>query len=164
MVDWKVLGTSAARTCWQHAEWGWLPHTTPYFPTAPRSTLSWDVFLNFVKIAYFTTEVCYVLRMWHFRGTHYCQALPSKVCEVLFQLNVKMTDNWNSTYTKQHFKEKRILVGPELFFQILVFLENTDDWFHSLPIDGSGNLAQLLLLLRTARRPCSVTIILTPNT
>lgn len=85
-----------------------------------------------------------------FVGTHYCQAPQSKICEVLFQLNVKITDNWNLTYTK-HFKEKRILVGRVVFSVPCFPWKYTDDWFHSLPIDKSGTLAQLLLLLRTAQ-------------
>lgn len=135
-----------------HAEQSWPPHTITTSQLPPSALCPEIFFLNFVKIACLTTKICYLLLMWHFCGTHYCQAHQSKICEVLFQLNVKITDNWNSTYTKQHFKEKRILVGPELFFLDPCFpWKYTDDWFHSLPIDKSGTLAQLLLLLRTVQ-------------
>lgn len=147
---WKVLGTSVSEPAGSVQSESWLPQPTLCFSTATQSILSWDFSLNFVQIAYFTTEICYLLFMWRFCGTHYCQAPQSKICEVLFQLNVKITDNWNLTYTT-HFKEKRILVGRVVFSVPCFPWKYTDDWFHSLPIDKSGTLAQLLLLLRTAQ-------------
>lgn len=89
----------------------------------PHIILPWGFCFVFcfltVKTVYFTKQIYYLSFRWCFCGTRYCQAHHSKICQVLLNLNIKITDYWNLNYLKKKTisKNKRIVVGPHLFLR-----------------------------------------------